>query len=796
MQYVIKEIDGIKVNKVYDNWEDVKPLVVGHKSIYKSFTSEESDALEKFLKAEYTVENFGRGYEPVDITARFFTGKFLFTRSQKGDFYINIYKNRRGGRVTCKGYNLPCNKNMTYSFKGEYKENKEYGMDFIVEEYQEIIEDTKEGIVAYIGSGLFKGVGVKKAEAIYKKFGSRTMYIIENEPKSIKEVKGFSEALAERFTEDFKAARLSREITQYLLKFGISQKYAIDLYKSKGYNSMNFVKNHPYQLCSRYRTITFDLADLIAKDNGLPLNNPERIDYCMTYVLKRNLASGNTGMEYQSFCRSTLKMLGEENVSKSELLDRITIQAQREAISIKKIEHKGNVMPYVFFSEIIDKERQIARDIIRIRDAKPSLEIPNIDSAIRKFEFVKGITYDPLQEKAAKIALSDTTFSVIAGGPGTGKTSIEEVIIDTTVSAGGNVLLLSPTGRAARRMEEATGKPASTIHSHLKIREGDGTNLMEHLLLDESVTIENTTVIADEVSMLDVNIAFELFGAIKDGCRVILIGDPDQLPSVGPGAILRDIINSETVEVTTLKTIFRQSADAKISENAKIINSGEGKIEEGSDFHIHELSNMEDVKNTVTALYLKRIKEYGLENVMCLCPYKEHIGGVNDINKALQDTINPSDARKEELRTKNALFREGDLVMHINHNTEDASNGDIGIITEINSDEQLVKVLINEKEIFYDEDTICDLTLAYAETVHKSQGQEADAVVFMLTRFHRGMLYRNIPYVAISRGKKQVDFVGEMDALYEAMHHEIKNERVTILERFLRYDGCKFVKLA
>ena len=181
---------------------------------------------------------------------------------------------------------------------------------------------------------------------------------------------------------------------------------------------------------------------------------------------------------------------------------------------------------------------------------------------------------------------------------------------------------------------------------------------------------------------------------------------------------------------------------------------------------------------------------------MCLCPYKEHIGGVNDINKALQDTINPSDARKEELRTKNALFREGDLVMHVNHNTEDASNGDIGIITEINADEQLIKVLINEKEIFYDEDTICDLTLAYAETVHKSQGQEADAVVFMLTSFHRGMLYRNIPYVAISRGKKQVDFVGEMDALYEAMHHEIKNERVTILERFLRYDGCKFVKLA
>lgn len=791
MIYAIKSIDGKEVNITYDNWNDCKNLVIGHKCVYKSFTDEETDALNDFLAATITVDNFGKGYDVIDTSITAFNGKYLLTRFENNNYFINVYQTKKGKRVTCKGYNLPNNKNLLYSFSGKYVENKKYGMDFIVESFDTVIEDSKDGIVAYLSSGLFKGVGEKKALAIYKEFGPHTMHVIENEPERIKYVKGFSKKSALELGEAYKNSLESKEITQFLLKYGISQKYAIDYYKQKGKTALSYIKQNPYQLCRLYKAIDFETVDAIAKDIGLKPNNPDRIDYCIIHVLNSNKKSGDIGMEYQSFCKKTIQMLKE--VTKDELYAEIVKLSKAQTIVIKKLEHKGKLQAFIFHKEIYDKEVSIAKDIIRIKNGKPKLTIKNVSKIVKDLEDEKGIELDSLQEKAIVTALETSAFSVITGGPGMGKTFIEKFIIDVYKDASGQAILMSPTGCATRRMEESTGSSASTIHSYLEIREGDD---LSYISDEDEIEIENKLVVVDELSMLDTPTAYRLFSAIKDGCRVVLIGDVNQLPSVGPGAILRDIINSGVVDVTVLEKIYRQKPDAKISENANIINSGEGEITEGSDFHIHEYKNMEDVKNEIADLYVKRTRKYGFGNVMCLCPYKEHTAGVHDMNKTLQDLVNPKDNSKHELKVKTNILREGDLVMHINCNTDEASNGDVGIIEEIDSDSKIINVKINNKLVAYEGEKLTNLTLAYARTVHKSQGQQAPSVIFTLTNFHRGMLYKNIPYVAISRASEEADFVGDLDALYTAMKNEVKNERITVMGKFLTYYGGGFVRVA
>ena len=798
MIYAVKSVDGREVNKVFDTWDECKQVVLGHNSIYKSFPDANTEECRKFIAATITAESYGKGYDPIDVNKKAFNGRYLFTRYENKDYSISIYQTKQGKRVTCKGYNLPTNKNLLYSFTGEYKKNKEYGMDFIVESFDTVIEDSKDGIVAYLSSGLFKGVGKKKAEAIYKEFGPRTMSVIENEPIRLKYVKGFSESSALALGEAYKNTMDSKEITQYLLKFGVSQKYAIDLYKHHGgKNALYYIKKNPYQLCRKYRAITFDVADDIAKDCKLPLNNPDRIEFAIIHVLNANKITGNIGMEYQDFCMKVFQMVGSHNVSKEELLSEISHLVNNNSIVIKKIKYKDKICPFVFSRELYDIERNIAADIIRIKNGTPKHTVHGAKKLIEDMERERGIKLDPLQVKAIVSGLETSAFSVITGGPGMGKTYIAMFIAQATENIGGKAILLSPTGCAARRMEESTMHEASTIHSYIGIKQvSDDLNSLEAFLEDDEVIIEDSTVIVDEVSMLDTPTAGRLFNAIKKGCRVILIGDIDQLPSVGPGAVLRDIIDSGVIDVTVLKKIYRQKENAKISENAHVINEGSGEILEGSDFHIHEYENMEDVKNVVANLYVEKTKKYGFGNVMCLCPYKEHTAGVFDMNKTLQDLVNPATAAKKELKVKGQIFREGDLVMHINCNTEDASNGDVGIINYINVEDQTIDVEINNHIVVYEEEDLKNLMLAYARTVHKAQGQQAPSVIFMLTNFHRGMLYKNIPYVAISRASEDADFVGQIDALYSAMANEVKNERVTVLGYFLAYLGGKFVKVA
>ena len=381
---------------------------------------------------------------------------------------------------------------------------------------------------------------------------------------------------------------------------------------------------------------------------------------------------------------------------------------------------------------------------------------------------------------------------VLTGGPGTGKTTIVKAIKSIyEKEIGHSVIMLAPTGRAASRMKEATGSKASTIHSYLNLTVGKN-NALESL---DDTEINDSLIFIDEFSMVGSHVALALFNAIKEGNRVVIVGDPDQLPSVEAGAVLRDIIQSNSFKTVHLDTIHRQKNSYKIVENANKINNGNIDIQEGCDFNMHETINLEDSKNLMVELYLKRVKEYGLGNVMCLLPFRKHTAGVSDMNKTLQDILNPKSDSKAETSFRGEIFRVGDLVMHLKNSAEDKiSNGDIGYVIGYDPTTEILQAKYNDENIIeYTKDDMKNITLAYATTIHKSQGSEADAVICFFSSWHKNMLYRNLPYVAISRGKKMVDVVGERKALESAINTEVKNKRVTMLNYLLRLNNEEFV---
>lgn len=788
MFYAIKSVDNKIVDRVEEDWNVVKNIVLGHSSIYKGFVRKE-DAIEYINKTniEASFTNAPKGNTKDLNGEKSLKAKFLFNRfkDDSNGFCISIYRTNKGERITCKGYCLPENKSLYYKFGGYYNLNKKNGYEFIVENFEEVIENTKEQIIAYLSSGVIKGVGPKKAEKIFREFGHDTMNVLDKNPERLRYVKGFSKTLAESVIQQLKDAKGSREITQFLIKYGISQKYAMVIYQEKKQDALAYIKKHPYELC-RFSGISFETADIIGKDCGIADNNEERMLICLFHVLKENEIRGNTGMKWTEFAQAVQRKLGK-NVSAKEISDFVGVQVKAKRLTMSRLEYKGQTKWFIFSSKTKKMEENTARHVLNILEDKTAIEIKDIEIEIKKCEKRYGVQLDALQKKAIKEALTGEPLFVLTGGPGTGKTMIVKMIADIYESMNSSIIFLAPTGRAARRMQETSKRPASTIHSYLNIRDEKATRSEE-----DEVKINNSLVEIDEFSMADAYTADILFGSLVAGNRVVIIGDPDQLPSVGAGAVLRDLLNCKRVKKVCLSRIYRQEKDEKIVENSNKINSGDGSIEEGVDFKIFEHSNMEDVKNVMIERYQEDVKKFGVENVMCLCPYKEHTAGTKEMNKTIQDIINPAAYGKAEVKVRDELFRVGDMVMHLK-NEDDVSNGDIGRIVSIDNEANEMIVNINRHNILYDRDKMKRLTLSYATTVHKSQGSEADCVICCFTRYHKAMLYRNLPYVAFSRGRKLVEFVGEMEAIRQAAKTAVKNERITLFGKYLKYYTGEFV---
>lgn len=680
-----------------------------------------------------------------------------------GSFMIAVYRpcenirDSAGNMVTqvkAVGYCLPIADNLRYELQGHWSKNPKHGVQFEVENYDEVITPTKEGIIAYLSSGQIKGIGPKMAEKIYDAFGLTALDVLDKEPERLLSISGISTAKLKKICDSYLANRGARDVVALLTPHGITPNRAVKLYKEYGDRAMDIVKNHPYQLCE-IAGIGFKTADRIAMSMGFDQLSVERVDEGILYALTDAEGKGHLCMEKHAFIKACLKVLDTPQLTE----DMVANRAARLVYSGKLVSYQGNV----YRSKTAYAESNLAELLSRQLRSARSHSYGDLDAAMDAEELRMKVKFAPEQREAVKMALTQGV-SVITGGPGTGKSMILRAILDIyrRHNPGKEICLCAPTGRAARRMEQATGLGASTVHKALGLLAGEDGDYGEPQALDADI------ILVDEVSMMDIYLAGRLLEAVKSRAQVVLIGDSDQLPSVGPGAVLSEMIASERIPVVRLDKVFRQNDGSRIAVNAKLIRHGNLSLEYGNDFRFVDSANLSDSASRIAELYMQEVARYGVDNVAMLSPYRQKTEtGVNALNEMLRELVNPPDEGKPEVVCGKRKFRVGDKVMQVK-NFEDVSNGDIGYIRNIFKfgDETTVCVDFGDgRNMEYDSSELDMLDLGYASTIHKAQGAEYQSVIINLQCAHHIMLTRPLIYTAITRGKDRVIIVGERRAL-------------------------------
>ena len=680
-----------------------------------------------------------------------------------GSFMIAVYRpcenirDSAGNMVTqvkAVGYCLPIADNLRYELQGHWSKNPKHGVQFEVENYDEVITPTKEGIIAYLSSGQIKGIGPKMAEKIYDAFGLTALDVLDKEPERLLAISGISATKLKKICDSYLANRGARDVVAFLTPHGITPNRAVKLYKEYGDRAMDIVKNHPYQLCE-IAGIGFKTADRIAMSMGFDQLSVERVDEGILYALTDAEGKGHLCMEKHAFIKACLKVLDTPQLTEEMVANR----AARLVYSGKLVSYQGNV----YRSKTAYAESNLAELLSRQLRSARSHSYGDLDAALDAEELRMKVKFAPEQREAVKMALTQGV-SVITGGPGTGKSMILRAILDIyrRQNPGKEICLCAPTGRAARRMEQATGLAASTVHKALGLLAGEDGDYGEPQALDADI------ILVDEVSMMDIYLAGRLLEAVKSRAQVVLIGDSDQLPSVGPGAVLSEMIASERIPVVRLDKVFRQNDGSRIAVNAKLIRHGNLSLEYGNDFRFVDSANLSDSASRIAELYMQEVARYGVDNVAMLSPYRQKTEtGVNALNEMLRELVNPPDEGKPEVVCGKRKFRVGDKVMQVK-NFEDVSNGDIGYIRNIFKfgDETTVCVDFGDgRNMEYDSSELDMLDLGYASTIHKAQGAEYQSVIINLQCAHHIMLTRPLIYTAITRGKDRVIIVGERRAL-------------------------------
>ena len=680
-----------------------------------------------------------------------------------GSFMIAVYRpcenirDSAGNMVTqvkAVGYCLPIADNLRYELQGHWSKNPKHGVQFEVENYDEVITPTKEGIIAYLSSGQIKGIGPKMAEKIYDAFGLTALDVLDKEPERLLSISGISTAKLKKICDSYLANRGARDVVAFLTPHGITPNRAVKLYKEYGDRAMDIVKNHPYQLCE-IAGIGFKTADRIAMSMGFDQLSVERVDEGILYALTDAEGKGHLCMEKHAFIKACLKVLDTPQLTE----DMVANRAARLVYSGKLVSYQGNV----YRSKTAYAESNLAELLSRQLRSARSHSYGDLDAALDAEELRMKVKFAPEQREAVKMALTQGV-SVITGGPGTGKSMILRAILDIyrRHNPGKEICLCAPTGRAARRMEQATGLGASTVHKALGLLAGEDGDYGEPQALDADI------ILVDEVSMMDIYLAGRLLEAVKSRAQVVLIGDSDQLPSVGPGAVLSEMIASERIPVVRLDRVFRQNDGSRIAVNAKLIRHGNLSLEYGNDFRFVDSANLSDSASRIAELYMQEVARYGVDNVAMLSPYRQKTEtGVNALNEMLRELVNPPDEGKPEVVCGKRKFRVGDKVMQVK-NFEDVSNGDIGYIRNIFKfgDETTACVDFGDgRNMEYDSSELDMLDLGYASTIHKAQGAEYQSVIINLQCAHHIMLTRPLIYTAITRGKDRVIIVGERRAL-------------------------------
>ena len=678
-------------------------------------------------------------------------------------------------QVKAVGYCLPVANNLRYDMQGHWSKNPKHGIQFEVESYNEVIIPNKEGIISYLSSGQIKGVGPKIAERIYAAFGNMALEVLDKEPEKFLSIPGINKNKLKKICDSYLANRGARDVVAFLTPHGITPNRAVRLYKEYGEKTMDIVKNHPYKLCELVG-VGFRTADKIAMSMGFDELSTERVDEALLYTLTDAESKGNLCLEKHDLLKSCLKILNTPQLTEDMLANR----AVRLIQSGQMVSYLGNV----YRSRTAYIEAHLAEMISHRLSQNKSFCYTDLDAELDKEEQILAVKLAPEQRLAVKTALTHG-ISIITGGPGTGKTMIQRALLDIYKRnhPGNEICCCAPTGRAARRMEQSTRFLASTVHKALGLLAGEDGNY------NDPAELTADLILVDEVSMLDIYLAEHLFCAVKNNCQIVLIGDADQLPSVGPGAVLSEMIASECIPVVRLDKVFRQSAESRIATNAKLIRHGNLSLEYGPDFHFMDSASTTESAEKVAEIYMQEIAKYGVDNVALLSPFRQRTEtGVNALNELIRDLVNPPDNEKAEVKFGKRIFRCGDKVMQIK-NHDDVNNGDIGYITKIiNMDSETI-LYINfgdGKLKEYDAGDLDMLDLGYASTIHKSQGAEYQSVIINLQCAHAIMLTRPLIYTAITRGKKRVIIVGERRALCMAIKKTDTEKRGTCLAKRLK----------
>lgn len=701
-----------------------------------------------------------------------------------GSYMIAVYtpcekiRDRQGrllGSIKAVGYGLPLSANLRYKMQGRWNEEPKHGLQFEVDTYEEIVSPTKEGIIAYLTSGQINGVGKTIAERIYEKFGDKTLDILDREPKRLLDVDGVGRIKLEMIMESYLANRAARDTVAFLMPFGITANRAVKLYQEYGSKTIDTVKNYPYCLTD-LAGIGFATADDIARKVGIDELSPKRADAALIYTLKDAENQGNLCLEKRQFVKDALKLLNTPGFITQMLAVRAVHLVQEKKLMVYD--------EYVYREKTAKAEAGLAGLVKKQLSSMHGKRYADLDAEIEYEERKLNVKFANEQKQAIKVALT-SSLAIITGGPGTGKTMIQKAILDIYSKnyPTAEIRCCAPTGRAARRMEQSTKRTATTIHKLLNLFADDDGKF------GEPSECKADLVLVDEVSMLDVYLANSLFKAMKTGTQLILIGDSDQLPSVGPGAVLSELIASEIVPVVRLEKVFRQNFGSRIAINAKLIRRGALNLEYGDDFLFVDSPDLEDSAQKIVDLCVAEVQKHGLDNVTVLSPLRQKTAtGVNALNEALQRKLNPSRKGCKEVVIGKKTFRVGDKVMQTK-NSNEINNGDIGYIKDINVFGSEVSVVIDfgdDRIVEYSASGMKNVDLGYATTVHKSQGSEYDTVIISLQCAHAQMLTRPLIYTAITRGKNKVIIVGEHRARCIAIKKTDVEKRGTCLARRLK----------
>lgn len=700
------------------------------------------------------------------------------------------------------GYLPHAEKGRSFLLEGQWKTHPTYGEQFAFTAFREEMPSTSEGIQAFLSSGILKGIGKKTAASIVERFGEDSLRIIEEEPMRLMEINGIGKIKAASVGEAYRAHREFARLTVYFQQYGISPSYVMKLYKIYGSDTIRAVEENPYQLVDDVFGIGFKKADAIAEKLGIARDSEFRLRSGIKYALLLYTGEGHTFIPQKQFCEKTADFL---DVCSDDIYEMTVQMAFEGEVHLETLEERSVIFPIGLWKA----ERNVCARLMELDHAP----LPHIASDREMERLISGI------EKQTGLVLSENQrfavssslkngVSVITGGPGTGKTTILNTIMRIFTHCGINAAVAAPTGRAAKRISETSGYPASTIHRLLEYYYSEGEDAMRFGKTAED-PLDYEAVIIDEASMVDILLMDGLICAIRPGTRLILVGDADQLPSVGPGNVLRDIIQSEAVYCVKLTEIFRQAQESMIVVNAHRIHRGDYPDcnAKDTDFFLLRTENEREILATIQDLSIRRLPDFytdcdPVRDIQVMSPVRKGFLGTRQLNQELQGILNPPSEKKQERKHGERVFREGDKIMQTKNNYQLAwkrlddlqdgqgvFNGDVGFIQSIDTENGLLYALFDDnKYVCYEFGQLDELELAYAITVHKSQGSEFPIIIMPVSWFPPMLATRNLLYTAVTRAKKVVVLVGSEARMRDMVDNNRIVSRYSGLAARLR--GC------